>query len=262
MYGSKAGWIFVCTLGLALGSALPSSNHVDPQHARNGLTVGFLPTLGDSFGSLGVGLDSNTVNAGVVAIFLTAAAILTVLLLPGLSFSYGGQLLSETLQSRQFLDLGTKLVDNAVESRQLGLNGAGGVGLMTLFSVAMDVYSKMETDDVTCQKKVICEFMKDKNMFGTGASNVRSGIQYATGILKNFNVPYVNEIREAASLNDQSGRSCGELHPSCTNVSLKESYDKSVKKVFNITEPKEPAKVEAAKEDAEDETEYEYYYEK
>ena len=37
---------------------------------------------------------------------------------------------------------------------------------MTLFSVAMDVYSKMETDDVTCQKKVICEFMKDKNMFG------------------------------------------------------------------------------------------------
>ena len=43
---------------------------------------------------------------------------------------------------------------------------SGGVGLMTLFSVATDIYSKMDSDDVTCQKKVICEFMKDNKMFG------------------------------------------------------------------------------------------------
>jgi len=252
----------VCTVGLALGST-QANKLVQPQHARNGLTVGFLPTFGDSLGSLGVGLDTNTVNAGIVAIALTAAAIITVLLLPGIQLSHGGTLLSEALQNRQLMDFGGNLLDNAIQSRQFGLNGPGGTGLMTLFNVAMDVYSKMETDDVTCQKKVICEFMKDKNMFGTGASNVRSGIQYATGILKSFNVPYVNEIREAASLDDQSGLSCGELHPSCGHLSLKESYDNSVKKVFKITEPKEPVATSTpSKEEVEEESEYEYYYEK
>ena len=43
---------------------------------------------------------------------------------------------------------------------------SGTSGLLTLFSVATDLYSKLQYNDVDCQKKIICEFMKDPDMFG------------------------------------------------------------------------------------------------
>jgi len=157
--------------------------------------------------------------------------------------------------SRQF----GHLLESAFTSRQLGLNGPGGVGLMTLFSVATDIYSKLDSDDVECQKKIICEFMKDNQMFGTGANTVRSGIRYATSFLTSWGIPYVDDIREAASLNDNSGKTCAELYSGCRHVSLKESYDNSVKKVFSITD--QPKKNVPRKDEKEEEEEYEYYYE-
>jgi len=239
-------------------------NVVQKPQSRDGVSLGTLPVSSNLL-SLGLGVDSNIANAGIVAIALTAAAIITVLLLPGIQLSYGGNLLGEIGQSRQLLNFGSNMLFDAFQSRQFGLNGPGGVGLMTLFSVATDIYSKMDSDDVTCQKKVICEFMKDNKMFGTGANSVRTGIATATSFLSTWNIPYVDSIREAASLNDQSGRSCDELHPSCNHISLKESYDNSVKKVFAVTETSPTKNNTPRKEEeqpAEEDEEYEYYYDR
>ena len=63
----------------------------------------------------------------------------------------------------------------------------------------------------------------------------------------------------------QSGRSCDELHPSCNHISLKESYDNSVKKVFAVTETS-PTKTNTPRKEeeqpAEEDEEYEYYYDR
>ena len=44
--------------------------------------------------------------------------------------------------------------------------GTTGSTILTLLSVASDIYSKMNYDDVDCQKKIICEFMEQPDMFG------------------------------------------------------------------------------------------------
>ena len=45
------------------------------------------------------------------------------------------------------------------------LAGTTGSDILTLLSVASDIYSKMNYDDLDCQQKVICEFMEE-DMFG------------------------------------------------------------------------------------------------
>jgi len=49
--------------------------------------------------------------------------------------------------------------------------GTTGSKILTLLSVASDIYSKMNYDDVDCQKKIICEFMDQPEMFGRSMRN-------------------------------------------------------------------------------------------
>ena len=44
--------------------------------------------------------------------------------------------------------------------------GSPGFDILALFSVAKDIYGKLNYDDVDCQKKLICEFMENPDMFG------------------------------------------------------------------------------------------------
>ena len=46
------------------------------------------------------------------------------------------------------------------------LAGSPGFDILALFSVAKDIYGKLNYDDVDCQKKLICEFMENPDMFG------------------------------------------------------------------------------------------------
>merc|ERR1719295_1664760 len=73
--------------------------------------------------------------------------------------------------------------------------------------------------------------MKDPEIFGTEVGSVKSGVEIATSYLQMWGVPYVSEIREVASLNDKSGQSCEDRHKTCEDISLKDSYTKSVEKV-------------------------------
>ena len=99
---------------------------------------------------------------------------------------------------------------------------AGGTGfdVLTLLGVAMDIYSKLSYDDTDCQKKIICEFMEEPNIFGKpmidkiieiisfclgirGARG-RSGVKYAASwLLAPLGLSIVDQITEAATLDDE-----------------------------------------------------------
>ena len=104
-----------------------------------------------------------------------------------------------------------------------GFRSAGsGYDILTLISVASDLYGKLSYDDLDCQKKIICEFMDEPEMFGSGASKVKTslliscssssspssskvktGVQYAASWLAPLGFTIVDQISEAAMLDSQ-----------------------------------------------------------
>lgn len=185
-----------------------------------------------------------------------------------------GAVLAALLVVIYFLSSQPALAHHQSLYQSRGFRGLGaGTDLLTLFSVASDLYSKLEYDDVTCQKKIICEFMKDPEIFGSEVHSMKSSVEMVTSYLQLWGVPYVTEIRDAASLNDKSGKSCAERHPECEDISLKNSYTKSVEKVKEVQsqlnrphttptpqqEEKKEEQEEQDQQDSESEYEYEYY---
>ena len=99
--------------------------------------------------------------------------------------------------------------------------GDTGYSVLTLLSVASDIYSKLNYDDIDCQKKIICEFMEEPDMFGeltvykqdtfviclsgsgSGAATVKSGVKYAASWLAPLGFSIVDQITEAATLDDE-----------------------------------------------------------
>ena len=69
--------------------------------------------------------------------------------------------------------------------------------------MASDIYSKLNYDDVDCQKKIICEFMEEPEMFGQGGSRVKTGVQWAASWLEPLGFGIVDQISEAATLDDE-----------------------------------------------------------
>lgn len=98
-----------------------------------------------------------------------------------------------------------------------------GSSILTLLSVASDIYSKLNYDDVDCQKKIICEFMEKPDMFGKGGSKVKTGVKWAASWLEPLGFGIVDQISEAATL-DQEGQ-CEQRYRECQKISLKETYE-------------------------------------
>jgi len=127
--------------------------------------------------------------------------------------------------------------------------------------VASDIYSKLNYDDVDCQKKIICEFMEEPEMFGQGGSRVKTGVQWAASWLEPLGFGIVDQISEAATLDDEG--KCEQRYKECEKISLKETYDQKAEEVRKVEADlagKEKEKESA--EEEEEEEEYEYYYEK
>ena len=117
---------------------------------------------------------------------------------------------------------------------------AGGTGfdVLTLLGVATDIYSKLSYDDTDCHKKIICEFMEEPDMFGepiddnnaeiipsglgSGGASVKSGVKYAASWLAPLGFSIVDQITEAATLNDEG--KCEQRYRQCEQISLKTTY--------------------------------------
>merc|ERR1719516_517982 len=89
-------------------------------------------------------------------------------------------------------------------------SSSSGYDILTLISVASDLYGKLTYDDLDCQKKIICEFMDEPEMFGSGASKVKTGVQYAASWLAPLGFTIVDQISEAAMLDGQGSQDCEE----------------------------------------------------
>merc|ERR1712079_556974 len=133
--------------------------------------------------------------------------------------------------------------------------GTTGSTWVTLLSVASDIYSKMNYDDVDCQKKIICEFMDQPEMFGQGGTQVKSGVQWAASWLAPFGFSIVDQISEAATLNDEG--ECEQRYKECQKISLKDTYKEKVEEVKRV---EDDLKKNDDKEKIDESTEYEYEY--
>jgi len=133
--------------------------------------------------------------------------------------------------------------------------GTASSKILTLLSVASDIYSKMNYDDVDCQKKIICEFMDQPEMFGQGGTQVKSGVQWAASWLAPFGFSIVDQISEAATLNDEG--ECEQRYKECQKISLKDTYKEKVEEVKRV---EDDLKKNDDKEKIDESTEYEYEY--
>merc|ERR1739838_1030211 len=106
----------------------------------------------------------------------------------------------------------------------------------------------MNYDDVDCQKKIICEFMDQPEMFGQGGTQVKSGVRYAASWLAPFGFSIVDQISEAATLDDKGA--CEQRYRECQKISLKKTYQEKAEEVKRVEADLE--------EDIEEEEEEEY----
>jgi len=133
--------------------------------------------------------------------------------------------------------------------------------ILTLISVATDLYGKIGYEDLDCQKKIICEFMDKPEMFGSGAAKVKSGVQYAASWLAPLGFTIVDQISEAAMVDEQGSRNCEQRFRECQDISLKKTVAEKSEEVKAVKKDLVRKQTEdATKEEAED-SEYEYYYE-
>jgi len=136
-----------------------------------------------------------------------------------------------------------------------------GYDILHLMAVASDIYQKLESDDVDCQKKIMCEFFDEPEMFGNGALKVKSGFQTAASWLKPFGFTIVDQITEATTMNEQNSENCEETYKECDRLSLRDTVEEKAKVVKEVKSDLNKETKEEEKEEDKSEEEYEYYYE-
>jgi len=57
--------------------------------------------------------------------------------------------------------------------------GYGGLSVLQWISMLQDVYENFDYNDLDCQKRLICEVMKQPDYYGSVAKKFKSGFQYA-----------------------------------------------------------------------------------
>jgi len=140
-------------------------------------------------------------------------------------------------------------------------SSSSGYDILTLISVASDLYGKLTYDDLDCQKKIICEFMDEPEMFGSGASKVKTGVQYAASWLAPLGFTIVDQISEAAMLDGQGSQDCEERFRQCEKISLKETVAEKAEEVRAVQKDLVTKETEEAAKEENKAEEYEYYYE-
>merc|ERR1711892_1199201 len=136
-----------------------------------------------------------------------------------------------------------------------------GYDILHLLAVASDIYQKLETDDVDCQKKIMCEFFDEPEMFGNGAVKVKSGFQTAASWLKPFGFTIVDQITKATTMNEQNSENCEETYKECDRLSLRDTVEEKAKVVKEVKSDLNKEIKEEEKEEDKSEEDYEYYYE-
>lgn len=91
-------------------------------------------------------------------------------------------------------------VDVIGESRSMK-DGYDFSALNVLYWISMlhDVYEKFDYNDSDCQKRLVCEVMKEPDFYGSYAQTIKSGLEYAN-ILKLLRLPdYLDDLLDKST---------------------------------------------------------------
>jgi hypothetical protein len=92
-----------------------------------------------------------------------------------------------------------------------------------------DLYEKFDYNDLECQKRLICEVMREPEYYGSAAEKFKSGFQYAK-YLEVLSLP--DDMRELldeyldANARSESGKGCEEYFQ-CP-YSIKDSFKRNI----------------------------------
>jgi len=194
-------------------------------------------------------------TSSLLTVNSTILAVAGLVIFGGLALILALYYLANVSQSSSGYGSGYQYYSRGFRSDEAGTTGST---ILTLLSVASDIYSKMNYDDIDCQKKIICEFMDQPEMFGKGGTKVKSGVQWAASWLKPLGFTVVDQISEAATLEKEG--ECEQRYKECEKISLKDTFKEKAEEVKKVEDElkEEKEKVKATTEDYE----YEYYYER
>jgi hypothetical protein len=68
---------------------------------------------------------------------------------------------------------------NYARSNDDGYDLYNGLNIIQWISMLQDIYEKFDYNDLDCQKRLICEVMKEPEYYGNMAQKFKSGFQYA-----------------------------------------------------------------------------------
>jgi hypothetical protein len=110
-----------------------------------------------------------------------------------------------------------------------------GLNIVSWISMLQDVYEKFDYNDLDCQKRLICEVMKEPGFYGAVAQKFKTGFQYAK-YLEILDLPddmreLLDEYMDANSRADQQ-KNCEEFF-TCP-YSIKDSMKRNVADTNNL----------------------------
>merc|ERR1712062_858135 len=128
----------------------------------------------------------------------TSLTLLGALILLGVIFYlvYVGGLLAPVGSSSQYSRYGQDYANGGYGYQNQARSAPEGMNVMNVIqwiSMLQEVYEKFDYNDLECQKKLICEVMREPEYFGNMSSKLKSGFQMAR-YLEVLNMP--DDFRE------------------------------------------------------------------
>merc|ERR1719175_224479 len=110
-----------------------------------------------------------------------------------------------------------------------------GLNIVSWISMLQDVYEKFDYNDLDCQKRLICEVMKEPSFYGGIAQKFKTGFQYAK-YLEILDLPddmreLLDEYMDANARSDQQ-KSCEDFFE--FDYSIQDSMKRNVADTNNL----------------------------
>jgi len=110
-----------------------------------------------------------------------------------------------------------------------------GLNIVSWISMLQEVYEKFDYNDLDCQKRLICEVMKEPTFYGTVAQKFKTGFQYAK-YLEILDLPddmreLLDEYMDANARSDQQ-KSCEDFFE--CDYSIHDSMKRNVADTNNL----------------------------
>lgn len=138
-------------------------------------------------------------NTSSTATSLTLLGALILLGVIGYLVYVGGLLGTSNYNRNDYYDAAAYADPNAQYYQQAQYRSANdaydfsGLNIIQWISMLQDLYEKFDYNDLDCQKRMICEVMKEPEYYGSVARKFKNGFQYAK-YLELMNLP--DEMRE------------------------------------------------------------------